>query len=105
MLRMILRSAFWFVLALFIFFNGAHLVHEYKHIADLDSQIHEHENDSYHNKECDDCNVFKQLSNIYAHENYLFDEKISNADLSIYLRNHNFLFIKNLFIRGPPTSS
>ena len=105
MQKMIFRNAIWFVLALFIFLNGAHLGHEYKHIADLDLQIHKHENDSHHNKECDNCNVLKQLSNIYVHENYLFDEKIFNADLSIYLRNHNFLFTKNLFIRGPPTSS
>jgi len=105
MFSMISRSVIWFVLALFIYLNGAHLGHEYKHIADLDLQTHEHENDSHHNKECDDCNVFKQLSSIYAHENYLFDEKISNADLSTYLRNHNLLLTKYLFIRGPPTSS
>ena len=102
---MIFRSAIWFVLALFIYFNGAHLGHEYKHIADFDSQTHEHENDSHHNKECDECSVFNQLSNIYAHENYLLDEKISNTDSSIYTRNHNTLFTQNLFIRGPPANS
>ena len=102
---MFLRKTIWFVLSLFIFFNGAHLGHEYKHIADLDSQVHEHENDSHINKQCDDCNLFNQLSNVHAHENYLLDKKISNTDLSIYLRNHNFLLTKNLFIRGPPTSS
>ena len=102
---MIFRSAFWFLLALFIYFNGAHLVHEYKHIADLDSQIHEHEHDSHHSNECDDCNVFKQLSNIYAYENYTLNQKVSSIDFSIYLRNLNSLSTKNLFIRGPPTYS
>ena len=78
---MFLRNTIWFALSLFIFFNGAYLGHEYKHIADLDldSQVHEHENDSHINKECDDCNVFNQLSNIHAHENYLRDKKISNT--------------------------
>ena len=102
---MFLRRTIWFILTLFIFFNGANLSHEYKHIADLDSQIHEHEHDSHHNNECDDCNVFKQLSNIYAYENYELNLKVSSIDLSIYLRNLNSLSTKNLFIRGPPTNS